>query len=105
MSLCGFQGSARPRSRAPVRRARTSHVYVFGRYGSCLTPPRAVHKMLQRPAVKRSPNRRMTSVFVISREPRMRSNVTEYLRERGYDTATAANYDAAMQTLGGPPYD
>ena len=35
----------------------------------------------------------------------MRSNVTEYLRERGYDTATAANYDAAMQALDGPRYD
>lgn len=41
----------------------------------------------------------MTSVFVVSREPRMRANVTEYLRDRGYDTATAANYDAAMEAL------
>lgn len=29
----------------------------------------------------------------------MRSAVTEYLRERGYDTATAANYDEGMETL------
>jgi DNA-binding response OmpR family regulator len=43
----------------------------------------------------------MTSIFVISREPRMRANVTEYLRDRGYDTATAANYDLAMETLTG----
>ncbi len=41
----------------------------------------------------------MASVFVISREPRMRSAVTEYLRERGYDTATAPNYDEAMEAL------
>jgi DNA-binding response OmpR family regulator len=45
--------------------------------------------------------RSMTSVFVISREPRMRANVTEYLRERGYDTATASNYDLAIDTLTG----
>lgn len=31
----------------------------------------------------------------------MRTNVTEYLRERGYDTATAANYDAAIDALVG----
>jgi DNA-binding response OmpR family regulator len=42
----------------------------------------------------------MTLVFVVSREPRMRNQVTEYLRERGYDTATAENYDRAMETLG-----
>lgn len=41
----------------------------------------------------------MAFVFVISREPRMRTAVTEYLRDRGYDTATSANYDAAMETL------
>jgi len=41
----------------------------------------------------------MTFVFVISREPRMRTAVTEYLRERGYDTATSANYDTGMETL------
>lgn len=29
----------------------------------------------------------------------MRSVVTDYLRERGYDTATAGNYDAAMDSL------
>jgi DNA-binding response OmpR family regulator len=42
----------------------------------------------------------MTSVFVISREPRMRTVVTDYLRERGYDTSTAGNYDSAMDSLG-----
>ena len=31
----------------------------------------------------------------------MRVNVTEYLRDRGYDTATAANYDVAMEALVG----
>ncbi len=41
----------------------------------------------------------MAFVFVISREPRMRTAVTEYLRDRGYDTATAPNYDGAMETL------
>ena len=41
----------------------------------------------------------MTSVFVISRDPRTRANVTEYLRGRGYDTATAANYDLAIAHL------
>lgn len=44
-------------------------------------------------------DRSMTSVFVVSREPRMRANVTEYLRDRGYDTATASNYDNAMEVL------
>lgn len=29
----------------------------------------------------------------------MRSAVSEYLRDRGYDTATAPNYDEAMETL------
>jgi DNA-binding response OmpR family regulator len=29
----------------------------------------------------------------------MRSNVTEYLRDKGYDTATVGNYDEAMETL------
>lgn len=29
----------------------------------------------------------------------MRSSVTEYLRERGYDTAAAPSYDAAMEML------
>jgi DNA-binding response OmpR family regulator len=29
----------------------------------------------------------------------MRSNVTDYLRERGYDTRTASNYDEAMEVL------
>ncbi|MEO6397886.1 MAG: response regulator transcription factor [Tepidiformaceae bacterium] len=41
----------------------------------------------------------MTSVFVISREPRMRTSVTDYLRGRGYDTATAGTYDSAMDHL------
>ena len=41
----------------------------------------------------------MALVFVVSREPRMRGSVTEYLRDRGYDTATAENYDVAMETL------
>ena len=41
----------------------------------------------------------MPFVFLVSREPKMRSNVTEYLRERGYDTATAPNYDLAMESL------
>jgi DNA-binding response OmpR family regulator len=41
----------------------------------------------------------MTFVFVVSREPRMRGAVTEYLRQRGFDTATAANYDVAMESL------
>ena len=43
----------------------------------------------------------MSFVFVISREPRMRSSVTEYLRDRGYDTAAAATYDDAMESLPG----
>jgi DNA-binding response OmpR family regulator len=29
----------------------------------------------------------------------MRASVTDYLRDRGYDTSTAANYDFAMETL------
>lgn len=41
----------------------------------------------------------MTFVVVISREPRTRTAVAEYLRQRGYDTATAANYDLAMESL------
>jgi DNA-binding response OmpR family regulator len=41
----------------------------------------------------------MSSVFVITREPRTRSAMAEYLRERGYDTETAANYDEAMEEL------
>ncbi len=42
----------------------------------------------------------MAFVFLVSREPRMRTAVTEYLRDRGYDTATAASYDFAMDSLG-----
>jgi DNA-binding response OmpR family regulator len=41
----------------------------------------------------------MSFVYVISREPRTRDAVSEYLRDRGYDTATAYNYDDAMETL------
>jgi DNA-binding response OmpR family regulator len=41
----------------------------------------------------------MTFVLVISREPKTRGTVTDYLRDRGYDTATSENYDAAMETL------
>lgn len=41
----------------------------------------------------------MASVYVVSREPRLRSTIAEYLRGRGYDTRTGANYDEAMETL------
>lgn len=41
----------------------------------------------------------MSFVFVISREPRMRTSVTDYLREKGYNTAAAENYDHAMEAL------
>lgn len=41
----------------------------------------------------------MPLVIVVSREPRMRATVTGYLRERGYDTATAPTYDDAMELL------
>jgi DNA-binding response OmpR family regulator len=41
----------------------------------------------------------MSLVYIVSREPRMRTLVTEYLRERGYDTASAENYDVAMEVL------
>ncbi|GBD23639.1 Response regulator MprA [bacterium HR29] len=43
----------------------------------------------------------MPLVYVVSREPRLRSTVAEYLRGRGYDTRTGANYDEAMETLPG----
>lgn len=43
----------------------------------------------------------MPFVFVVSREPRVRTTVTDYLRERGYDTATAEHYDIAMDVLPG----
>lgn len=49
--------------------------------------------------------RSMTSVFLISREPRMRTSVTDYLRGRGYDTASAANYDTAMVHLSEACFD
>jgi len=41
----------------------------------------------------------MPFVFLVSREPKMRTSVTEYLRERGYDTSTAPNYELAMESL------
>jgi DNA-binding response OmpR family regulator len=41
----------------------------------------------------------MSFVFVVSREPRIRTSVTEYLRERGYDTSVAMHYDHAMELL------
>jgi len=41
----------------------------------------------------------MAVVYVVSREPRLRSAVAEYLRGRGYDTLTANDYDEAMETL------
>lgn len=41
----------------------------------------------------------MSFVFVITREPRTRAAMTDYLRERGYDTATAESYDVAMEEL------
>src|SRR5687767_8901226 len=41
----------------------------------------------------------MSFVIVISREPKMRSALADYLRERGYDTGTAAGYDQAMEEL------
>ncbi|OAI42526.1 hypothetical protein AYO38_11400 [bacterium SCGC AG-212-C10] len=47
----------------------------------------------------------MTFVYLISREPRLRSAVSEYLRERGYDTATADSYDTAMENLPGQTPD
>ncbi len=47
----------------------------------------------------------MTSVFVISRDPRTRATVTDYLRGRGYDTATAGNYDAAIEHLANYRHD
>lgn len=43
----------------------------------------------------------MTFVYLISREPRLRGAVSEYLRERGYDTGTADSYDVAMEALPG----
>ncbi len=41
----------------------------------------------------------MTSVFVISREPRMRTLVTGYLQGRGYDTAFAQHYAEGVELL------
>lgn len=41
----------------------------------------------------------MAFVFVISREPRMRSLLTGYLADRGYETAIAEDYDLAMEQL------
>ncbi len=39
----------------------------------------------------------MRRILVVSRDPRVRSTVAEYLRDRGYDTKTASNYDEAME--------
>ena len=41
----------------------------------------------------------MSFVFVITREPRTRAAMTDYLRERGYDTGSAPTYDVAMEEL------
>ena len=60
-----------------------------------LTGPQP-HEDAATPARTTLHGRAMTSVFVISRDPRMRNAVTDYLRERWYDTATAQYYDAAM---------
>ena len=35
----------------------------------------------------------------------MRTAVTEYLRDRGYDTATASNYDSAIEHLANYRHD
>lgn len=63
------------------------------------------HEDAPTPARTTSHGRAMTSVFVISREPRMRTSVTEYLRDRGYDTATASDYDLAMLQLSTDRHD
>jgi DNA-binding response OmpR family regulator len=47
----------------------------------------------------------MPSVFVISREPRTRTMVTDYVRERGYDAGSAASYDQAMEALSERTFD
>jgi DNA-binding response OmpR family regulator len=72
---------------------------MFPRGQICLTPRGGVTKMPQRAQPPFGDEESMAFVFVISREPRMRASVTEYLRERGYDTRTSANYDAAMTDL------
>lgn len=41
----------------------------------------------------------MALVFLVSREPRMRDKVSDYLRERGYEAATATSYDDAMDEI------
>lgn len=47
----------------------------------------------------------MTSILVISRDPRTRAALTGYLRDRRYDTGTAGTYDQAMDSLGGRWFD
>jgi len=42
----------------------------------------------------------MPTIFVISRDPRTRTSLAEYVRERGYDAGTATSYDHAMEVLG-----
>src|SRR5690606_25342344 len=41
----------------------------------------------------------MSYVFIVSREPRIHSTLTEYLRARGFDTEIASDYDEAMEQL------
>ncbi len=41
----------------------------------------------------------MPSILVISREPRTRTAIVDYVRDRGYDAATAESYDHAMHAL------
>lgn len=55
--------------------------------------------MLQRAELSRDSRHIMAFVFVITREPRMRTAVSDYLRERGYDMASAPDYDTAMEIL------
>src|SRR5688572_26960426 len=47
----------------------------------------------------------MTFVYFISREPKLRTTVSDYLQDRGYDTATADSYDTAMEELPGAAPD
>lgn len=94
-------------SPAPGRPATTARVTAYGKFTSFMLQGGSKlldtafqrHEDAATPGRNTSHGRAMTSVFVISREPRMRATVTEYLRERGYDTATASNYDNAMQHL------
>lgn len=41
----------------------------------------------------------MSSVFIVSREPRIHRMCKEYLHGRGFETESAWNYDEAMETL------